>query len=240
MTQTQRSAVDPKILARIRALLAKAESTSFPEEAQAYTSKAQWLMAKHSIEQALIDVGHTTARAAGSTTIIHDSPYASQKATLLSLISNPNGCRAVYAGGTATSTVFGFDHDLTAVELLYTSLLVQAQIEMNQAEHAGGFDPSRIRSFRAAFFIGFAQRVGTRLLEIRELAAQEATEATGGEVLPVLLSRDLVVEDAMRAAFPRLGVRRASLSNGQGFTAGQVAGDKADLGPGGARLRRAG
>jgi hypothetical protein len=240
MTHPQASAVDPKILARIRALLAKAESTSFAEEAEAYTSKAQWLMTKYSIEQALIDAGHTTTLSAGLMTIVHDSPYASQKATLLSMISNPNGCRSVYTSGTATSTVFGFDHDLTAVELLYTSLLVQAQIEMHQAERAGGFDSSRVRSFRAAFFIGFAQRVGVRLQEIRELATKEAEVATGTEVLPVLVSRDLVVEDAMRTAFPRLGVRRASLSNGQGFTAGQVAGAKADLGPGGARLRRAG
>ncbi|MBT8224522.1 MAG: DUF2786 domain-containing protein [Dactylosporangium sp.] len=46
-------ATDPRQLDRVRALLAKAESTSFPEEAEAYTAKAQELMARHRIDCAL-------------------------------------------------------------------------------------------------------------------------------------------------------------------------------------------
>ena len=37
---------DEKVLGRVRALLAKAESTTFPEEAEALTAKAQELMAR--------------------------------------------------------------------------------------------------------------------------------------------------------------------------------------------------
>jgi hypothetical protein len=39
----------------VRALLAKAESTTYPEEADALTAKAQELMARHSIDRAMLD-----------------------------------------------------------------------------------------------------------------------------------------------------------------------------------------
>ena len=41
---------DPKITERVRALLAKAESTTFPDEAEAFTAKAQELIAQHAID----------------------------------------------------------------------------------------------------------------------------------------------------------------------------------------------
>lgn len=44
-----------RMLTRIRALLAKAEATGFPQEAEALTAKAQELMARHSVDEALLD-----------------------------------------------------------------------------------------------------------------------------------------------------------------------------------------
>lgn len=44
-----RAGVDPKILDRVRALVAKAESTDFPEEAAAFTAKAQELITRHAV-----------------------------------------------------------------------------------------------------------------------------------------------------------------------------------------------
>ena len=46
---------EPKMLARIRALLAKAEATTFVEEADAFTAKAQELMARHAIDAAAVE-----------------------------------------------------------------------------------------------------------------------------------------------------------------------------------------
>jgi Protein of unknown function (DUF2786) len=48
------AALDPKMLGRVRALLAKAESTEFPEEADAFTEKAQELMTRYSIDVAMV------------------------------------------------------------------------------------------------------------------------------------------------------------------------------------------
>ena len=48
------SDADERILGKIRALLAKAESTEFPDEAEALSARVQELMAKHSINHALL------------------------------------------------------------------------------------------------------------------------------------------------------------------------------------------
>lgn len=230
--------VAPKVLARIRALLAKAEATPFAEEAEAFTAKAQKMMSEHSIERALLDDPEGTAPAAMRFWL--DAPYTSQKSTLLSQIARANACRSVWNKGLSVVTVFGFDHDLASVDLLFTSLLVQANTEMTRAAKARTYDTNRVRSFRASFLIGFAYRIGERLNEVRAASAASASEASGSDLLPVLASRDAIVEDAMNAAFPNLGRHRVSLSNGQGYHAGTIAANRANLGPDGAVLRRAG
>jgi len=241
VTQLRRGAdapVNKKILARIRALLAKAEATPFAEEAEAFTAKAQQQMSDHSIERALLDDPEGTAPAA--IRIWHDAPYSSQKATLLAQIANANACRAVWNKDLEVSTVFGFDHDLASVELLHTSLLVQANTEMSTAVKGVDFVASRVRSYRASFLIGFAYRVGERLDAVRKTSARAAADSTQSDLLPVLASRDAVVEYAMSKAFPNLRSSRVSLSNGDGYRAGTLAANKADIGPGGSALRWAG
>ncbi|RMB71755.1 DUF2786 domain-containing protein [Rhodococcus sp. SBT000017] len=51
-------ATDSKMLGRIRGLLAKAESTQFPAEAEALSAKAQDLMTRYAIDSALLDTGN--------------------------------------------------------------------------------------------------------------------------------------------------------------------------------------
>ena len=93
--------------------------------------------------------------------------------------------------------------------------------------------------FFARAFIGLGARVAKRRGDMRDSAAGGAIQEVGEDVRPVLASREMEVSDAVREAFPRTTSRRPSLSNGSGFLAGQVAGDKADLGPRGARLTNA-
>lgn len=62
--------VDPaqeKVLARVRSLLAKAESTDFDDEADALSAEAQELMSRYALDRALLDHGHgVRQRAAAS------------------------------------------------------------------------------------------------------------------------------------------------------------------------------
>lgn len=227
---------DERMLERVRALLAKAEATTFDGEADAFTSKAHQLMAKHSIAHAmLVD---PEGAAAAAMRIWHERPYVSAKSTLLARVAHGLGCRVVVHSGLECSTVFGMGPDLDAVEVLYTSLLLQAAAELRLVEARGEDDRARRRSFRNAFHMGFADRIGLRLDEVR-LAAQ--AEASGDEpgVLPVLVRRDERVDEALQAAFPQLGrARSRSVSNGAGYAAGGVAGSRADIGPGGSSITR--
>lgn len=218
---------DPRILEKVRALLAKAESTTFPEEAEALSAKAQELMARHSIDDAMVggvDDGPTGVRVA------IDDPYAGAKSVLLAVVASANRCRSVWSKHLGFSTVFGYESDLEFVEVLYTSLLVQATSAMvaagSQFDRAGR---SRTRSFRQSFLLAYANRIGDRLREAQEAGRAEAAEEYGDALLPVLADRSAAVDAACDAAFPGAVSRSVSISNAAGWAAGSAAADLASL-----------
>lgn len=225
--------VEPKMLERVRALLAKAESTTFEEEALALTAKAQELMAKYAIDHALL-AGADGPPAPGSgvdqRAVAIDDPYASAKSLLLATIADANGCRALWSSQARRVTVFGYDVELDTVELLYTSLLVQATNAMVAAGPQR--DPSgrsRTRSFRHSFLVAYANRIGQRLTETVAHAVAEADAAHHGALLPVLASRQEEIDAHVAAAFPRLTTKRVRAANAAGWHAGTIAADRAEL-----------
>ncbi|MGA5275483.1 DUF2786 domain-containing protein [Streptomyces cellulosae] len=194
---------ESRMLGRIRALLAKAEATGFPEEAEALSAKAQELMARHSIDEALLAARAEAVEGPEAVRIGVDAPYEQAKAVLLDAVATANHCRAVWNEAFGFSTVVGFAADLEAVELLYTSLLVQASGAMTKAEaaqRAGG--RKRTKAFRQAFLAAYAHRVGVRL------AAVAAEAAVGEELLPVLASREVAVGERMARLFPETTTTR--------------------------------
>ncbi|NLG20172.1 MAG: DUF2786 domain-containing protein [Actinomycetales bacterium] len=250
--------VDQALLSKVRMMLAKAESTTFPAEAETFTAAAQKLMTRHSIDRALLE--HDTGGDDGPAAIRVgvDRPYESARFALVSAIARANRCRAVWQKGLGFSTVVGFSTDLRAVELLFTSLMVQATSAMTAAgsrEHWTG--QNRKRSFRNSFLTAFAVRIGERL----ETAAHEAqdrgaddsvragpleagdprppgdadhTRATRTDrtaLVRVLAERDQAVEDALAERFPRLQRTRSRATfDAEGWTSGTAAADRADLG----------
>lgn len=226
---------DPRMLEKVRALLAKAESTTFAEEAESLTAKAQEMMSKYAIDRAMLDsiaagaAGGVGADACGVRLGV-DDPYAGAKAILLSEVAEANSCRAVWSKELGFSTVFGMETDLGSVELLYTSLLVQASSAMVAAGPQVDFrGRSRTRSFRQSFLVGYAGRIGERLREADRAGRQAAATEYGEALLPVLASRAKVVEDAFRATFPKIKSARSSVTNGAGLRAGRIAAEQARL-----------
>ena len=233
------SEVDPKVLAKVRALLAKAESTSFPDEADAFFAKAQELMSRYSLERAVVEALADDGQAAGIGTVIRtagrriwlDNPYLSAKSMLVGVVAEANRCRAVFAAGLGVVTVIGEETDTDIVEVLTTSLLVQAGRAMlaagGQADRRG---QSRTRSFRQAFLVSYAQRIGERLAEAAAGVVEAVGEEVGGgRLLPVLAARERAVAERVEELFPRLTSRRVSVSNSAGWTAGRAAADLAVL-----------
>ncbi|TDD85852.1 DUF2786 domain-containing protein [Actinomadura rubrisoli] len=224
--------VDQRMLAKVRALLAKAESTEFPEEAEALSARAQELIARHSIDHALLAAETGDRGGPAGRRVAVDNPYDAPKAVLLTVVADANRCRAVWHRELGFSTVLGFPADLAAVEMLFTSLLVQATAAM---VHAGpkrdALGRSRTRSFRHAFLNAYAARIGERLRDAAgEATNQAAAGAVGKDLLPVLAARDRAVEQAVDTMFPNLARGRAgSVSNYEGWVAGRAAADLASL-----------
>ncbi|GAA5056134.1 DUF2786 domain-containing protein [Streptomyces similanensis] len=215
---------DSRTLGRIRALLAKAEATGFPEEAEALSAKAQELMARHSIDEALIAAHGPAPDAPGACRIGVEPPYEQAKAVLLDAVATANHCRAVWNEPLGFSTVVGFEADLEVVELLYTSLLVQATTAMTRAEaaqRAGG--RKRTKTFRQSFLAAYAHRIGSRLAAVAE---HQVTE----DLLPVLATRDVAVADRLDRMFPDTTTTRLrGVSDAAGWTEGAQAADRAQM-----------
>ena len=104
---------DARALRRIRALLAKAESTDFPDEAESLTAKAQELMTRHAVDAALLDAGAgAPAGAAVGTRRVHvDDPYVRAKMQLLGAIADANGVRLVWYQSLGIANLVGLPAD---------------------------------------------------------------------------------------------------------------------------------
>lgn len=222
---------DP-FLERIRNLLAKAESTSFEAEATALTAKAQELMTRHAIDAARVH-GPATDRSEQPVAIRIpvDPPYVDAKSLLLQTVAEAGRCRSVFHMNLAMSTVVGFADDVAAVELLFTSLLVQAQSALaHTAKQAAAGTRTRSQPYRSAFLLAYTERIGERLREINEAVFAEVESESGPSFLPVLRSRSAAVDDFMTERFGEMSSSRVRGGyDVAGWAGGRIAADSAQL-----------
>ena len=242
--------VDDRLLGRIRALLAKAESTEFAEEAEALSGRAQELMAKYSIDHALLAAESGRKEEPGGRRIAVDNPYDGAKASLLQAVADANRCRVVWLKQLGLVTVIGFPADLDAVELLFTSLLVQANTAMlRTGAKRDAYGRSRTRAFRQSFLVAYAYRIGERLSEAAEHAEQEAVAeqaerapgdrgtqepasgSAGTDLVPFLAARHQAVDDAVDEMFGGNLTRHRTgrATDAEGWDSGRAAADMATL-----------
>lgn len=218
---------DDRQLARVRALLAKAESSEFPDEAEALSAKAQELMTRHSLQRRLVETDQQQLAPVVGRRLWLDAPYAGAKALLVDEVARANRCSAVWSEQLGFTCVLGAERDVAAVELLTTSLLVQATRAMVDGAAASAAQRQRrTRSFRQSFLIAYAQRVGERLTGSAEQVRGEF-DAPG--LLPALRVDADRVEAERRRLFPHLVSKPVSVNNGAGWAAGRAAADAALL-----------
>lgn len=228
---TRRPATTDPRLERVRALLAKAESTDHEAEATTFTAKAHELMTRYSIDEALLAADAPTSDGPGMTRLPLDPPYADAKALLLQTVADSMRCRALYLKEFQLSTVIGFASDLEGVELLFTSLLVQSHRALTDA--IKGAEPGshrRSQSYKSSFLMGFTQRVGDRLTESNRLTY---ADESAGTFLPVLQSREEKVQRMVEERFTTGATRHVRVgSSAEGYHQGRQAGDAARLSAG--------
>lgn len=229
-TSTRGEQADP-VLQRVRNLLAKAESTTFEAEATTFTAKAQELITRHAIDEALLADGSAAARSPVEMRLPVDAPYADVKSLLLQTVAESGRCRAVFMPRLSMSTLIGYSDDVTAVEMLFTSLLVQAQHALSAAaRNAAPGTRTRQQSYRSAFLLAFTQRIGQRLREINEAVLSAAQSEHGSGFLPVLSSMADAVEDYTKERFGELS--SSAVRGGYdsaGWVGGRLAADSAKL-----------
>lgn len=235
-----------KRLATVRALLAKAERTAYDAEADALAAKAQELISKHSLERLVAETGDASADSSGLETLRLwlDAPYVDAKVRLVGQVAAANRARCVVAQPLGLCIVIGRADDLEGIELLVTSLLVQADRAMLRQGRRHDGRGSRTRAFRSSFLLSFAARIGERLREaaaaaVVELSAGPLSSAGGGPDNPIERSRSVAValrgherrlDEEVTARFPRLGTLRSlSVTDGEGWVAGRAAADLASL-----------
>jgi hypothetical protein len=229
------------MLDKVRKLLAKAEDPACTAaEAEAFNTKAAELIAKYGVDRAMLAEADPTSDVVGDRVIDLLAPYALDKCSLLSGVAAALRCQSVQrqsrvAGRKDFSMhLFGFASDLDRVELLYTSLLVQASQSL-AAQAVPVWE--NVAAYRRSWLAGFTYAVVTRLraAETRAAEAPDAAAGPGGRsVALVLADRGAHVQQRVTETYPQLrfaGPRRLA---GSGRREGYVAGQRADLG--GAKL----
>lgn len=219
---------ESKVLNTIRGLLAKAESTSYPAEAEVLSAKAQDLMTRYAIDNAVLDAREQTSLTdqVGSRRLLIDNPYPEAKASLLQAVSQVNGVRSIWLKSYGLITIVGMPVDLDLCDLLFTSLLVQSSHALTEA---GDDADGRIPSFRRSFLLAYAARIGERLMQARDRAARAASGDYGTALVPIMTERSEAVGTVFDELFPATTPVTQSVTNTRGWVAGRVAADAADL-----------
>lgn len=121
-----------KMLERVRALLAKAEGTNFPEEADAFRAKADELMTRFAIEQWMVDNAQSAVGARPEPVrrdfdrSWRDSKFRADLFYMFSALANHCRCVVGTRGASYTSTpVYGLQSDLDYLDVLFTGLMVE-------------------------------------------------------------------------------------------------------------------
>ena len=242
---------DDRRLSTIRALLAKAEATEYPDEAEAFFNKASELISRWAIDEAMLwaDADAAGREQPDELQLLLHAPYLPQKAVLVGAVATAHGCRAVRivsppGTGKEIISIVGFPTELKWVDTLVTSLLVQLTSAM-LSRCPAGLTPSASASWRRSFIVGFAEEVGRRLEADRAAAAAERDAAVQGSAPAagsgsgpspapstalVLASRVDEVDSELRRRHPRL--RSSWGSSGRsasGRREGRAAGREASI-----------
>ena len=236
--------VDDPVLVKVRALLAQAESTTFEAEAEAFTAKAQELMARHAIDGALLWARSSRDERPITIRLPLDDPYTEVKSLLLQCVAQHSRCKSVYHRRYGLSSVVGFASDVASVEALFTSLLVQSHAALRaEAAKAPPGGRARSRSFRSSFLMSFITRIDERLREVTAHIESAETSTRGPALLPALVARESAVEESVTELFGKLeGVAVRMGTDAAGWARGRIAADRAHLNAGdvGAPPRRLG
>lgn len=253
-TSTATSRTDD-LVRKVTGLLDKAESTTNAHEADAFLNKALELMAKASIDEAMIAAHRDAANAPDDPMVEHKvsvgkGPYCMARLDLICNIARSFNVTPLTSTNSWTGRsafLLGHESDVNRVKTMYTALLTDATRAMAKEPVPGNLHGTR---FRRSFLVGYAWEIGDRLrkrtaviLDDEAAAAKAAAESsestptsTDNPLAPIsmalaLRDRKEKVSDFVNEKYPRLrsGSGSYTSSDSRGTAAGRAAGARANL-----------
>lgn len=233
------------VIGKIQKLRAKAEGGTTQEEADALVLKAQELMRKYSIEEAMLQASGARPREEVTESIIEWTMNVEPwKGGLLNVIALHNNVRVIikgskvkftegeYAGKTGMRyELIGFPSDIEYVQMLFSALWIHLMAEAGRRYKVRP-DKSITRTiFWNNFTRGYSMSIDLRLMAINRKVEGEAEGTTPGASI-ALRDRGIVVDEYLAKKYPLLGRSKAgnkSRYDGSARAAGGEAGSKADL-----------
>jgi hypothetical protein len=233
-------------LNRIRGLLDTAESLAKQgnhEAAETYRNKAIELMTRYGIDHAMAEAAKKdgTPEKPEQIRINIPDPYSRDKAILLHHVARGLGAKSIrITGKVKYCHVVGFKSDLERVELLYTSLLLQAFGELAKVKSedvlpayrwlTSGERRAGRTTFNKAWLMGFAQTVGDRLFEATQRARKDYETEYSTSTDLVLVDRATRVTALYEELHPDARTTPRKLSSWAGQGHGEAAGMRANIG----------
>ncbi len=224
--------IDPTktIIERIKALIAKAESSPFEAEADAFMAKAQQLIEQHAINQAVLhgadpsSIGHDRVPLNGA--------YSSERSLIWGVVARANRCEVLnhsqYRSNKVTElSLVGRANDRELVHIVASSLEMQATRRMLDIDTSRGRESAVVQ--RRSFLRGFAVEVSDRFDRARrhEHAASPTARAAAQTLALATDAVDTYLADNFQIAPSR---RRHNRLDGAAFSRGRRAGASADVG----------
>jgi hypothetical protein len=238
---------------KIAKLLAKAESTT-PEEAEALVSKAQELMAKYAIDEAMIAAARGLSGSKSNPIVSEEfvsvGIYRFPLERLTFYVLRTNGIQVIKLSQPGWRTVdgkvfkeadvlvgVGYKADIDRARVLATSLMLQAIRAENTwwKEHQPLYRGAKRGGHfaRRGFLFAFADGVYKKLTEATARGRKAAEEEHGGDsVALVLRDKSLAVKDAFEEMFPETRKSKDRKDKGDMFARahGFESGQRADVG----------
>lgn len=253
---------EEKILERIQRLIAHAEGTSNEAEAANYWAKAQELMAKYAIDEAMARAAGKPVQEKPHTLVVQyfgNKKYNGHKMKLMNTVCRYNRCRLIRHYKDQYMYVIGMESDTRFVELLWTSLILESWRWMLQDLKAykegppdwfaeDDYDQLEPKHTPRGIYIknwldGFISRVGERMREHEQyvLNQQQQAQPTSGSTVALALRSSLELVDLyIDSNFGKLGKARSrggtNSYSSSARSAGRSAGDRADI-SGGRKMR---
>lgn len=233
---------DERTMSKVRNLLALAENAGTAAEADRARERAEALMLKYAIDEAILAEQQGSTDTIDTRSVQLAAPYAKEKALTLTAVAKHYQVRVIshptnrQGRDGLRCTMVGFTADLDTVDMLVTSLLLQASRDVMRQQPperltVRGFVREDAGAFRRSWLVGFAGAVADRLSRIRERTqTQVDAERSGRGTELVLRDRSAQVDDKVTELFPRLDDARARRYSGSGAAGGYAAGKRADLG----------